>query len=101
MRFKGLTFGTLGLVLAFLLYLALNFGLQTTAKNDAKYATAVIQLVGQVSSNLSLPESKRVIDELSSFKSGKSVQVAGDVIDTYTLAGFLSPETSSLWSFIC
>jgi len=96
MRFKGLTFGTLGLVLAFLLYLALNFVLQTTAKNDAKYATAVIQLVGQVSSNLSLPESKRVIDELSAFKSGKSVQVAGDVIDTYTLAGFLSPETSSL-----
>ena len=96
MRFKGITFGTLGLVLAFLLYLALNYGLQKTAQKDLKYASAAIALADQVSSDIDASEAQRIIAKLEAFKTGQSVRVAGETINTYTLAGFLSPETSNL-----
>ena len=96
MRFKGITFGTLGLVLAFLLYLALNYGLQKTAQKDLKYASAAIALADQVSSDIDASEAQRIVAKLEAFKTGQSVRVAGETINTYTLAGFLSPETSNL-----
>lgn len=96
LRFKGLTFGTLGLMFAFLLYIVLNFILQTTAQKDVKYATALMQLTDQISTDLSLPETERVLVNLDKFKTGQSVRVAGESVDTYALADFLSPETSTL-----
>ena len=96
LRFKGLTFGTLGLVLAFLLYLILNFILQTSAQKDVKYATAVMQLADQVSVDLSASEKQRVLVNLGKFKTGQSVRVAGEAVDSVALADFLSPATSTL-----
>jgi len=96
MRFKGLTFATLGLVLAFLLYLALNVLLQANTQKDLKYATSVNQLLGQVTSDMSQSESDKLSQMISKVKAGKGVQVDGKPVDTYSLAEFLSPETANL-----
>ncbi len=99
-RFKGLTFGTLGLVVGFLLYLVLNFGLQNTAQKDIKYATAAMQLANQVSTDLSQPEVDQLIEKLNAYKTGDSIWVAGEVLEAAPLSAFLSPESSPLEELI-
>jgi len=96
LRFKGLTFATLGLVVAFLLYLALNVLLSNKAEADLKYSTSLMQLMDQVSPELAGSELQKLTAKLEKFKSGQSVLIAGQPTNTYTLAKFMSPEASGL-----
>ncbi len=64
LRFKGLTFATFGLVLAFLMYLALNVVLNAKSESDLKYTTSLVQLLDQVSPALSSNESQKVLASL-------------------------------------
>jgi len=100
LRFKGLTFGTLGLVTVFLLYLVLNLGLQTSAQKQIKYATAAMQLVDRVSTDLNGAEVDGILESLGAFKTGESVRIANEIWNTKTLADFLSPEPSQLDNLI-
>ena len=100
LRFKGLTFATLGLVLAFLVYLVLNTLLQRNTQNDLKYATSVNQLLSQVVSDMPQAEANKLAQMLANVKTGKSVQVDGKSVDTYELATFLAPSQASLDSLL-
>jgi len=96
MRYKGLTFATLGLVIGFIVYLVLNTVLQSAAQKDLKYATSVNQVLAQISSDMSDSESKRIALILEGVKSGKGVLINGKPIDSQSLSEFLSPNPSSL-----
>jgi len=96
LRFKGLTFATLGLVLAFLMYLALNVVLNAKSENDLRYATSLVQSLDQVSPTLSTNESQKLLALLQAYSSGQSLRVSGETINTQSLAKFLAPQNSSL-----
>ncbi len=100
LRFKGLTFATFGLVLAFLMYLALNVVLNAKSESDLKYTTSLVQLLDQVSPALSSNESQKVLASLQTYRSGQSLRVSGETIDTQSLAEFLAPQKSSLDSLV-
>lgn len=96
LRFKGLTFATLGLVVAFLIYLALNVLLNVKAEKDLKYTGSLVQLLDQVSPELGSSESQKLITSLESYNSGQSLRVSGETINTHSLSDFLSPQKSTL-----
>ncbi len=100
LRFKGLTFATLGLVLAFLMYLALNVVLNAKSESDLKYTTSLVQLLDQVSPTLDSNESQKLLASLQAYSSGQSLRISGETINTQSLADFLAPQTSSLDSLV-
>jgi len=95
MRFKGLTLATLALLVAFLLYLTISSVIQNKAINDTKYATAIVQLMDQVTVNVSPQTSQDIAKSISYLISGTSIRVAGQDISAKPLQQFLAPIESN------
>jgi len=95
MRFKGLTFATLALLGAFLVYLLISTVIQNKAISDTKYASAITQLMDQVSVNLDPQSRQDIASSISNLISGTSVRVAGEDISTKPLKQFLAPIESN------
>lgn len=100
MRYKGLTFATLGLVVCFVLYLLLNGVIQSRVMEQFKYSQAVSALAGGITPSLSSNASSDISSQLNAFELGKQVTIAGEVKDTVTLAKFLAPIESNVGAVI-
>ena len=97
---KGLFISTLVLLGFFLLYILLNFVLQSKALTDSSYAERFSNLSVLFSEDAPASQKTELLNQLKTYQNGGTASVNGKSIDVASLDNFLQPNPSNINSII-
>ena len=97
---KGLFISTLVLLGFFLLYILLNFVLQSKALTDSSYAERFSNLSAMFSEDAPASQKTELLKQLKTYQNGGTASVNGKSVDVPSLDTFLQPNPSNINSVI-
>lgn len=97
---KGLFFSTLALLVFFLLYIAINFVLQSKTINDSSYAERFSNLSVLFDANTSDSENNQLLNQLKVFQNGGSLALGAENVEVSPIDQYLFPNQSNIGAIV-